>query len=658
MIHWLQTNSNSKTRGGPPFPPVRGLLSGRPVVSTAKCLALAALLTGVWPVSAQDQPSKTNFFLPKSPVAAAYMLGRLSSKELTEAPRSEFVYAALLARAGLDRKYRMEALHGLAEARHTDELTQLIRGLDELDGKGDDARPVIQELASILLQFKPAELSAKRTDLAKLADEGQQALTRQAGYASILSADGGPGTIWERVESDSAKLTDLILSIPLIREAPLRAALYSKVEPLLHKADPVEPHLAAIQTIGAIPGHDTETFLALAPFVKSETERVAAVAGIQRLPRKSWDKEQAEPLVATLTTWLQGVPVEQRTEPDAISAFRLATDLAAMLPPDRAKLAARSLRALGVSVFVIRTIREQMLYDRTLIVVEAGKPVQITLVNEDSMPHNIAVVAPGSLEEVGQAAEKMPPEPDAEGRLYVPNSPKVLQATKMAEPGRQITLSFTAPTEPGEYQYVCTFPGHWRRMTGTLAVVKDIDAYLAAHAASAAPKLTEWKIDDFKADLAGAAAGRNLDEGKELFTKLGCAQCHKIGGQGANYGPDLTGIFHHYNNDRTIVLRQILEPSIVISNRFVNYEFEQNDGESVFGLIVKEDASTITIQTGPADNLVQTIRKSTIKERHAQPSSVMPLGLLNTISKEQILNLLAYLEAGGNTGPPAPEHHH
>ena len=122
-------------------------------------------------------------------------------------------------------------------------------------------------------------------------------------------------------------------------------------------------------------------------------------------------------------------------------------------------------------------------------------------------------------------------------------------------------------------------------------------------------------------------AGRNLESGKELFIKLACAQCHKLGGEGNAYGPDLSDVFKRYNNDRAEVLRQILEPSLVISNRYVNYQFELNNGDSMLGMIVKEQGDEITVQTGPSDALIQTLKKSSIKERQAQSSSAMPLGL-------------------------------
>src|SRR5439155_12544305 len=207
------------------------------------------------------------------------------------------------------------------------------------------------------------------------------------------------------------------------------AACYPKVEPLLHMVDRGELRRAAIAAISSLPGHDAETFNTLGALVKSGAERVAAVASLQRIPKKAWPTNEVEPLIENLATYLQSLPVDQRTEPDAVNAFQLAADLATLLPLDKARAMGRRLRALGPSVFVVRTIPEQMLYDKTLIVVEAGKPVEIILINDDAMPHNLVVVAPGAVEEIGQAAEKIPPQPDAQGRSQVPDSAKVLVAT-------------------------------------------------------------------------------------------------------------------------------------------------------------------------------------------------------------------------------------
>src|ERR1041384_55747 len=83
----------------------------------APALLMALALSASF-ARAADEPAKKTFFLPKSPTAAAYVLARLSNKELIEAPRSEFVYVALLQRKGLERRFRFEAVEGLARIRN------------------------------------------------------------------------------------------------------------------------------------------------------------------------------------------------------------------------------------------------------------------------------------------------------------------------------------------------------------------------------------------------------------------------------------------------------------------------------------------------------------------------------------------------------------
>ncbi len=610
-------------------------------------LAATALL-------AQEQEPKP-FFLPKSPTAAAYVLGRLSKAELIAAPRSEFVYLALLQRQGLERKYRFEALEGLAKLRKTDLLTELLGGLLALDKKGPAYEPVLRDLAPLLVQLPPTSLMVKRTELEKLAEEAQLPVTRQIAYAGIVTTDGLVDRAWQAAAADPKHLTDLLLAIPLLRDAKLRAAFRPKVAPLLNQADPQEVRRAAITAVSAIPGHDAEIFMTLAALVKSGIERDPAVASIQRIPRNSWPPDHAAPLIESLIGYLQSVPVEQRTEPEALGAFQFATDLTALLPPDQAGAFGKILRALGVSVFVLRAVPEQMLYDQTLIVVEAGKPMSIVFINADAMPHNLVITAPGAVEEIGTAAEKMPPEADAHGRLYVPDSPKVLHATAMIEAGEQTKLSFTAPDEPGEYQYVCTFPGHWRRMVGTLAVVTDVESYLATHAA-ARPIVTEWKTDDLASELSKLDQGRNLARGKAAFTQLACASCHQLGAEGVSYGPELKDVFSRYQNNSLEVLRQIIEPSQVISNRYRGYDFELYNSDELSGLIVQEESEVLTVQSGPAESLIQTVKKSDIKSQIPQKSSLMPSGLLNTLSAEEILDLLAFMKTGGKMAAHIHQH--
>src|SRR5277367_3590569 len=98
------------------------------------------------------------------------------------------------------------------------------------------------------------------------------------------------------------------------------------------------------------------------------------------------------------------------------------------------------------------------------------------------MPHNLVVVRPGKREKIGLASAKMKPDAlDDDGRAFVPESPDILAATKLIEPHQKTALKLTAPTEEGNYEYFCTYPGHYLIMWGQLIVTKDVDAYLRAH---------------------------------------------------------------------------------------------------------------------------------------------------------------------------------
>jgi len=137
----------------------------------------------------------------------------------------------------------------------------------------------------------------------------------------------------------------------------------------------------------------------------------------------------------------------------------------------------RSLRDQGVQIVSIGTIPEQMLFDVKWFVVEAGKPVRVVLTNADAMPHNLIIGQPGSVNTIGTASATLQPPADPNAKAYVPNIPQVLQATKLVQRGESDTLNFTAPTSPGEYSFVCSFPGHWVRMYGVMLVVPTLDQF-------------------------------------------------------------------------------------------------------------------------------------------------------------------------------------
>ncbi|MEP3208115.1 MAG: PVC-type heme-binding CxxCH protein [Maribacter sp.] len=123
-------------------------------------------------------------------------------------------------------------------------------------------------------------------------------------------------------------------------------------------------------------------------------------------------------------------------------------------------------------VITMKTIQNEMKYDLSEFVVKAGETVTLVFENNDFMQHNLLILAEGSMEKVGAAADKLAQDPNAADSDYIPIMPEVLHATKLVNPNAKVTIRFTAPEQAGEYPYICTFPGHWRIMQGVMKVVK------------------------------------------------------------------------------------------------------------------------------------------------------------------------------------------
>jgi putative membrane-bound dehydrogenase-like protein len=113
----------------------------------------------------------------------------------------------------------------------------------------------------------------------------------------------------------------------------------------------------------------------------------------------------------------------------------------------------------------------EMQFDRNELTVAPGQLVEIVFTNPDSMQHNFVLGVPDSLKIIGPAADDLARSPAGVAEQYVPKIPQVLFYTRLVEPGETLTVQFRAPTQAGDYTYVCTFPGHWRIMNGVLHVV-------------------------------------------------------------------------------------------------------------------------------------------------------------------------------------------
>jgi len=122
----------------------------------------------------------------------------------------------------------------------------------------------------------------------------------------------------------------------------------------------------------------------------------------------------------------------------------------------------------GADKNIIIMTKPGLKFDQDVITVTAGSKVRLTFRNNDDMLHNMVITKPGAANKVGELAVKMGLK--GERLSFIPNSSDVLFNTILLHPKEKDTIYFTAPDKPGDYPYICTYPGHYLVMRGILKV--------------------------------------------------------------------------------------------------------------------------------------------------------------------------------------------
>jgi len=593
-------------------------------------------------------------FLDKSLRIVQYQLKRLDNQRLlmverkTDDSKYAPVYGAILTRAGMSRQYRDEALQGLVALGKSDAVTELLKALETMDAEDLQQQRTGRQLAAMLLGLPEGELEKKHGALTK-STESENQLVRTAGYAGLIGA--GMSLISKQLSDQSPQATlDWLTAITWLPKPGQRSALRLDVVGLVTRdIQPQAVRKQAIQTLAVIPSQPQQTFELLVPYVSDPKYRTEAVRTLLGVPDKFRDPTLSGNVVDVLVKHAEATPAAKRTTDPFLDAMQLADQLLGRIPGDESRAYRKRLREITVRVVRIHTVEEEMRYDIPYFAVEAGRPVQVVLKNEDLMPHNLVITAPGGLQKVAQEGAVLGPNPGFEKKPYVPEMPEVLFATGMVQSRQQERLTFTAPAEAGEYPFVCTFPRHWMRMYGVMVVVKDLDAWTKNPVAPKDPLgnnrafVQSWKVEDFKEDLVSGLRGRSLQIGEKIFKAATCAQCHKVRGVGGSVGPELTDILKRWKGDQYGILREVLDPSHRIDPKYAVQMIATDDGKVFTGIVKAEDKQTISLLVNPESPKPTVIKRSDIDEMFKTSKSMMPKALLDRFTKDEIFELLAFL---------------
>lgn len=152
-----------------------------------------------------------------------------------------------------------------------------------------------------------------------------------------------------------------------------------------------------------------------------------------------------------------------------------------------------------------------------------------------------------------------------------------------------------------------------------------------------------WQVDDV-VSLMKTKPTTNLKNGKRMFHATLCSQCHQVSGEGGSSGPDLTRVAGRFKVRD--IADAVIHPSKVISDQYQFSVITRKDGSSLTGKILVEKDAILIVATNPFD-LSKTIEipEGEIKSITKSPISPMPPALINSLNKQELADLMAYLMA-------------
>lgn len=161
-----------------------------------------------------------------------------------------------------------------------------------------------------------------------------------------------------------------------------------------------------------------------------------------------------------------------------------------------------------------------------------------------------------------------------------------------------------------------------------------------------APFVKSWTWDELESELSRSQQRRSWEQGRVALAKASCLACHRIDEQGSTIGPDLTHVGSRF--DERALLESIMMPSKQIDEKYRLSRYLLTDGRVVTGRPMGVAANQLTIQTNSLPMQSVPIQRDEIEQTSQAEISPMPADLMNVLTLEEILDLIAYLKANGD----------
>lgn len=159
----------------------------------------------------------------------------------------------------------------------------------------------------------------------------------------------------------------------------------------------------------------------------------------------------------------------------------------------------------------------------------------------------------------------------------------------------------------------------------------------------------DWTMAELLPVVADLGTGHDWNQGRELFRKAACGSCHAFGSEseGSGLAPDLTSVGSKMGRDA--ILQSMIEPSATINGQFYHTTFTLKNGDVITGSVLDiVDKKIIVAPVMLTPNVTVEIAEADVKSEAPSKISPMPPGLLNEFTKEQVVELIAFLDSGGD----------
>ncbi|MGK0187672.1 MAG: azurin [Verrucomicrobiales bacterium] len=357
---------------------------------------------------------------PTSDLGRSFSLKILPLEELLKLPMDAMVAEAILRRSDSSIEEKEKAIAAAMKEKSVSRARILVDTIGNLKA---DENGAVATLRQLVLKSDSADLQAHLLQLTQFASSAPTDDIRRLILATLTVAEGN---LMAAVTSGQSQL-DLYHSLLLVEDEKTLQACYRPIKQATLSYLDDATRRAAYLALAHIPFQRNATLKLLSKNIldarHQSARRFAAIEALNLIPQEEW--------------------------PEALKPFEL-----------------RSIR--------IKAVQSSLLFDKKEISVKAGQPLIITFENPDSLDHNLVIGTPDSLQEIGAAATQMITLPDELGlkKNYIPDLPSVIAGTAVIGSGKSEILTLMAPETPGDYVFVCTYPGHFGTMNGILKVAE------------------------------------------------------------------------------------------------------------------------------------------------------------------------------------------